>query len=348
MTTMENTIIWESPSNIALIKYWGKYGVQLPCNPSLSMSLKQSVSRFELSYSPYKDGDKRLIYLFEGKENLAFEEKLSKFIASVSNDLPCLNKYQLKISSSNSFPHSAGIASSASAMSALALCLCSMQEAIDEMEMPQDYFLQKASRIARLGSGSASRSLFGQYAIWGEMEGLPLSSNLYAIPSTAPVHPVFEQMQDTILMIDSSPKKVSSTAGHALMKSHPYADARFQQARLNMSDLLVALEQGDFESFTRIVENEALSLHGLMMNSNPSYTLLKPNTLEAIERIRDFRNQSNLPLTFTLDAGPNIHLLYPQQYENEVLAFVKSDLTELLEEGKFIQDGMGNGPQRIK
>jgi len=345
---MENTIIWESPSNIALIKYWGKYGIQLPCNPSLSMSLKQSVSRFELTYSPIKAGEKSLFYLFEGKENPVFEKKVSKFIDSISNDLPCLNKYKLKISSSNTFPHSAGIASSASAMSALALCLCSMQEAIDEMEMPRDYFYQKASRIARLGSGSASRSLFGKYAIWGEMEGLPQSSNVFAIPFTAPVHPIFDQMQDAILMIDSSPKKVSSTVGHALMKSHPYADARFQQARTNMSELLVVLEKGDFENFTRIVENEALSLHALMMNSNPSYTLLKPNTLEAIERIRDFRSQSKLPVTFTLDAGPNIHLLYPKQYKNEVIAFINSELTELLEEGKFIQDGMGNGPQRIK
>ena len=348
MTTMENTIIWESPSNIALIKYWGKYGVQLPCNPSLSMSLKQSVSRFELTYSPKKEGEKDLDYLFEGKEHPAFEAKLSQFITSVSNDLPCLTKYQLKISSSNTFPHSAGIASSASAMSALALCLCSMQEAIDEMEMPRDYFLQKASGIARLGSGSASRSLFGKYAIWGELEGLPQSSNAYAIAFTDPIHPIFDQLQDTILMIDSSPKKVSSTAGHALMNNHPYADARFNQARLNMAELLVVLKQGDFENFTRIVENEALSLHALMMNSNPSYTLLKPNTLEAIERIRDFRKQNNLPLTFTLDAGPNIHLLYPKQSENEVLAFINSDLLELLEEGKYIQDGMGNGPKRIK
>lgn len=345
---MENTIIWESPSNIALIKYWGKMGVQLPCNPSLSMSLKESVSRFELSYSPKKEGEKNLIYLFEGKENKAFEEKLSKFIDSVSNDLPCLTKYQLKISSSNTFPHSAGIASSASAMSALALCLCSMQEAIDEMEMPRDFFLQKASRIARLGSGSASRSVFGQYAIWGDMEGYTESSNYFAIPFKGNVHPIFRDLQDTILMIDSSPKKVSSTAGHGLMIDHPYADARFQQARLNMADLMDVLEDGDFDKFTRIVENEALSLHGLMMSSNPSYTLLKPNTLIAIERIKNFREKTQTPICFTLDAGPNIHLLYPKAEENVVQSFIKQELIELLEEGKYIQDGMGNGPKRIK
>lgn len=345
---MENTIIWESPSNIALIKYWGKIGVQLPCNPSLSMSLKHSVSRFELTYSPKKEGEKNLIYLFEGKENKAFEEKLSKFIDSVSNDLPCLTKYQLKISSSNTFPHSAGIASSASAMSALALCLCSMQETIDEMEMPQNFFLQKASRIARLGSGSASRSIFGEYAIWGETEGLPNSSNYYAIPFKENIHPIFTDLQDAILMIDSSPKKVSSTAGHALMKDHPYADARFQQARLNMSELQDTMVQGDFDQFTSIVENEALSLHGLMMSSTPSYTLLKPNTLIAIERIKNFRDKTHLPITFTLDAGPNIHLLYPKENEIVVQDFIKQELIDLLEEGQYIQDGMGNGPQRIK
>ncbi|MCZ4695486.1 diphosphomevalonate decarboxylase [Ancylomarina euxinus] len=345
---MKNTIIWESPSNIALVKYWGKMGVQLPCNPSLSMSLSASVSRFELTYSPKKPGEKDLTYLFEGKENKAFEEKLSKFIDSVSNDLPCLTKYQLKISSSNTFPHSAGIASSASAMSALALCLCSMQEAIDEMEMPRDFFLQKASRIARLGSGSASRSVFGQYAIWGEMEGQTESSNYFAIPFKGTIHPTFQDLQDTILMIDSSPKKVSSTAGHELMVDHPYADARFQQARLNMVELLDVLEQGDFDKFTHIVENEALSLHGLMMSSNPSYTLLKPNTLIAIERIKNFREKTQIPLCFTLDAGPNIHLLYPKADEFIIQNFIKQELIELLEEGKYIQDGMGNGPKRIK
>ena len=345
---MENTIIWESPSNIALIKYWGKMGVQLPCNPSLSMSLKESVSRFELTYSPKKAGEPDLIYAFEGKENKAFEKKLNKFIAAVSNDVPCVTKYQLKISSSNTFPHSAGIASSASAMSALALCLCSMQEAIDEMEMPKDFFLKKASEMARLGSGSASRSLFGEYAIWGDLEGLSNSSNYFAIPYEKTIHPIFENLQDTILMIDSSPKKVSSTAGHELMNDHPYADARFKQARQNMADLIDVLTNGNFNRFIQIVENEALSLHALMMSSNPSYTLFKSNTLIAIERIKDFRNKTGLPIAFTLDAGPNIHLLYPKAEEKLVQSFIKQEIVELLEDGVYIQDGMGNGPKRIK
>ena len=345
---MKNTIIWESPSNIALIKYWGKMRVQLPRNPSLSMSLKNSVSRFELTYSLKKDGEKDLIYLFEGKENKAFEDKVSRFIDSVSNDLPCVTKYQLKISSSNTFPHSAGIASSASAMSALALCLCSMQEAIDEMKMPKDFFLQKASQIARLGSGSASRSVFGNYAIWGESEAYVESSDYYAIPLKDTIHPIFKDLQDTILMIDSSAKKVSSTAGHELMNNHPYASARFQQARSNMTELLDVLANGDFNRFIRIVENEALSLHGLMMSSDPSYTLLKPNTLIAIERIKSFREKTQIPICFTLDAGPNIHLLYPKADENVVRDFIKQDLVELLEDGKYIQDGMGDGPKRIK
>lgn len=345
---MENTIIWESPSNIALIKYWGKMGVQLPRNPSLSMSLKASVSRFELTYEPLKEGEKKLTYLFEGKENKAFEDKLSRFIDAVSNDVPCVRKYQLKISSSNTFPHSAGIASSASAMSALALCLCSMQEAIDEMEMPKDFFFKKASEMARLGSGSASRSLFGQYATWGDLEGVSESSNYYATPLEETVHPIFQDLQDTILLVDSSAKKVSSTAGHELMNNHPFAGARFQQARQNMAELLSVLANGDFNRFIRIVENEALSLHGLMMSSNPSYTLLKPNTLIAIERIKNFREKTKIPVCFTLDAGPNIHLLYPKADENMIQTFIKQEIIELLEDGKYIKDGMGDGPKRIK
>lgn len=216
------------------------------------------------------------------------------------------------------------------------------------MEMPKQFFLQKASRIARLGSGSASRSVFGSYAIWGELEGYAESSDYYAIPLKGAIHSIFQDLQDTILMIDSSAKKVSSSTGHELMNNHPYASARFQQARLNMSDLLNVLANGDFNRFIQIVENEALSLHGLMMSSNPSYTLLKPNTLIAIDRIKSFREKTQISLCFTLDAGANIHLLYPKVNKDVVQEFIQDDLVELLEDGKYIQDGMGDGPKRIK
>ncbi len=341
------SIGWESPSNIALIKYWGKKGNQLPCNPSISMSLRNSLTRTKLSYEPIGDGD-RLIFLFEGKRQLAFEQRIEKFFDHLSGYFNFLNHYKISISSENTFPHSAGIASSASAMSSLALCLCSMEEEITGVQLGDEEFYRKASLIARLGSGSASRSVYGGFVAWGESNSFSKSSDEYAVPFSQYTHPIFQDFQDTILMVSAKKKDVSSSAGHQLMQNHPYALARFAQANVHFESMLGVLRSGDLDRFIEIMENEALSLHGLMMNSKPSYTLLKPNTLELIERIRLFRASSNIPIGFTLDAGPNIHLMYPKSEKEIIIPFIESELLGFLENGKYIIDEKGDGPQKIK
>ena len=90
-----------------------------------------------------------------------------------------------------------------------------------------------------------------------------------------------------------------------------YVTNRYQQARQRLHQLLIALKKGDLDVFGNIAENEALTLHALMMTSSPSYLLMRPNTIKLIELVRDFRQNTKLPLYFSLDAGPNLHLLYP-------------------------------------
>src|SRR5690606_22821198 len=113
--------------------------------------------------------------------------------------------------------------------------------------------------------------------------------------------------------VSKKEKDVSSRAGHALMEGNPYAHARYEQANTHITDMLQALENGDINAFGRIVEKEALTLHALMMTSEPSYLLMRPNTLAIIERIRSLRETKGVPVCFTLDAGPNVHLLYPRE-----------------------------------
>ncbi|BAX80353.1 diphosphomevalonate decarboxylase [Labilibaculum antarcticum] len=346
-TNNSGSVSWESPSNIALIKYWGKKGYQLPCNPSISMSLKNSLTRTKLTYKTMGDGD-HLSFLFEGKRQVLFEQRIAKFFESLPSQFKFLKDFQLSISSENTFPHSTGIASSASAMSSVALCLCSMEEEITGVQVENAEFYRKASLIARLGSGSASRSVYGGFVAWGESNSFPKSSDEYAVPFSEYTHPVFQDFQDAILLVSSKKKEVSSSAGHQLMVNHPYATARFAQANSHFERMLGVLKSGDLEEFVEIMENEALSLHGLMMNSTPSFTLLKPNTLELIERIRSFRLSSHIPIGFTLDAGPNIHLMYPKSEEGKVVPFIDSELSQFLEKGKYIVDEKGDGPQKIK
>jgi len=342
----KGSVTWESPSNIALVKYWGKKGIQIPCNPSISMTLKNAVTKMKMDYYPRQKGN-HLNFEFEGKAQPIFEQRISKFLDGLNDDFSFIQDFGFSIFSENTFPHSTGIASSASAMSALALCLCSMQEDVYGVKLETEEFNRKASCIARLASGSASRSIYGDYAVWGESNAFSKSSNDYAVPFAKYLHPVFDTYQDMILLISSEKKKVSSTAGHQLMKNHPYAESRFAQANTNFEKTLGVLRSGDLDNFVELVENEALSLHGLMMNSNPSFTLLKPNTLEAIERIRKYRVETKIPLCFTLDAGPNIHLLFPKSDFEKVNSFVNSELVDLLENGNYLLDEKGDGPRKL-
>ncbi len=340
-------ISWQSPSNIALIKYWGKHGNQLSCNPSLSMSLNSSVTITSLSYN-YKDKDKNidLEFLFDGKRTPLFEKRIGNYLNNLLKEYPFLAEYHLIIDSSNTFPHSSGIASSASAFSALALCIMSLKK-ICLRDMDQKEFFQEASNLARLGSGSASRSVYGGYTIWGKVEGARSYSDEYACPLKSAIHPVFQTFYDAILIVSGENKKVGSSAGHSLMEKHPYAKSRYQQAMNHTMEMLHVLETGDLDRFIKIVENEALTLHGLMMSSDPGYILIKSETIEIIERIRKYRQTQKIPVTFTLDAGPNVHILYPESYRKEVIKFIEDELVELCDEGQWIDDSIGRGPQML-
>lgn len=343
-----STVVWRSPSNIAFVKYWGKKGFQIPANPSLSMTLAKSFTETSVTYySTDKPGQISFEFSFEDQVNPAFAKKIERYLENLSGEFPFLKQFHLQIQSKNTFPHSSGIASSASAMSALALCICDIWQNLEKRLMPIDDFYQKASSVARIGSGSAARSVFPGISMWGKTDLFPDSSDEFAIPFNTQIHPVFEGFRDSILVTNKGVKKVSSREGHKLMENHPMAAARYTQAGQNLAKIKAALETGDLELFIQVAENEALTLHAMMMTSNPGYMLMNPATLHIIEKIVDFRKQNGTNVCFTLDAGPNVHVLYPQSEEKEVKTFIENDLRQYCEDGKIIHDRMGDGPERI-
>lgn len=341
-------IVWRSPSNIALVKYWGKYGRQLPRNTSISFTLSQAYTETSVLYGMKKNKGISIDFRFEGKRNEAFAAKIRTFLTSITDIFPFLLQLHLSINSSNSFPHSSGIASSASSMSALALCLCSIEQQLFGSPQSQAEFWQKASYIARLGSGSASRSVFPKLAVWGQHPEINGSANEFALPFAHHLHPNFESFEDAILIVSSDTKSVSSRAGHALMEGNPYSATRYKEANQNVMQVVKAIQTGDYESFMQVVEMEALTLHTLMMTSNPSFILMKPNTLTIIEKIRSFRKSSGHPVCFTLDAGPNVHILYPSSSKKAVEAFIEAELLQHCEDRYWIPDWAGEGPTLVK
>lgn len=337
---MKNNFQIQSPSNIALVKYWGKRNNQIPQNPSVSFTLSKSFTTmdFEIGQTNHL-GIKNLTFEFEGKTNEKFRTKIIDFLQSVSQDFSFFDHLNLHISSKNSFPHSAGIASSASSMSALALGICQIEENFSGNKLSETDFQKKASFYARLASGSACRSVFPKVSLWGKTPFLADSSDEYAI-AFPEIDPIFEQFHDAILLVSKQEKAVSSRAGHSLMNNNPFAEVRYAQAKNHTEKILIALKTGNLETFIEIVEQEALTLHALMMSSKPSFVLLQPNSLVLIEKIRDFREKTAIPVCFTIDAGPNIHLLYPKNVAEKVEIWIAEELHLFCENGQYLLDKM--------
>ncbi|WP_428223478.1 diphosphomevalonate decarboxylase [Flavobacterium sp.] len=347
ISVTEGRFQWSAPSNIALVKYWGKKDKQIPANPSISFTLENCKTITQLDFSKKESNtDFSFDLLFEGKPKEEFKPKIQKFFERIFEYCPYLKDFHFIINTENTFPHSSGIASSASGMAALAMNIMSLEKALCPA-MTEDYFYQKASLLARLGSGSACRSVKGQVVVWGAHENTAGSSDLFGVEVTD-IHPNFKNYQDTILLVDKGEKQVSSTVGHELMHNHPYAQRRFEQAHENLTAIKTLLATGDIEAFIKIVESEALTLHAMMMTSMPYFILMKPNTLEIINKIWAFRNTTQIPVCFTLDAGANVHLLYPENVKDKVLEFINKELVGFCQNGQYICDQIGMGAKAIQ
>ncbi len=338
-------VAWSCPSNIALVKYWGKKPGQLPINPSLSFGLQNA--RTQTTIQIQKSSKCQFDFYFEGEKS-TFGSRVKKYLDSLTIEFPWIQDYSFRIESENSFPHSAGIASSASAFGALALCISDLDWQVKGKEFEENTFYEQASRLARLGSGSACRSMFRGFAVWGKSNKIHGSTECNATLVQKDIHPIYYDLRDAVLLVDSGKKEVSSSAGHRLMNSHPFKESRVLQANQNLIDLLQIMKTDRLNSFFEIIENEALSLHALMMSSSPSFILIRPNSLKIIEKIKQFRQQSGVPIGFTIDAGPNIHLLYFDEHIQKVHNFVKSELVELLENSVWLDDRLGDGPVKLE
>lgn len=328
------------PSNIALIKYWGKYTNQIPANPSISYTLNHCNTQTSMEFLANEPFSVQTF--LAGNEELKFAEKIEKYFRNIEPYLPWILKGKYIIKTENTFPHSSGIASSASGFGAIAGCLMELDKMFSSEIRDTSFDLKKASFLARLGSGSACRSLYNGLVVWGKTNEVEGSSDLFAVkyPDSA-IHPIFKNFNDWVLLIHEGQKTVSSTVGHGLMNTNPYAERRFQEARENFIPLKEILKTGDLQSFIKLVEHEALTLHAMMMMSEPAFILMKTGTLEVINKLWKFREETGNPLFFTLDAGANVHLLFPENESSEAIKnFIETELLQHTQKGGVVKDVM--------
>lgn len=322
--------------------------MQLPRNPSLSLTLSACHTDMKVDVTLDAE-DPGIKVLYNGAERPDFEPKIKSFFTRIHDHMPWLDRASVVTDSINTFPHGAGIASSASAMSALSLCLYDIDEQINTGSGTKEgSWWSHVSELARLGSGSACRSVFPVAALWGEVININGSNDRYAVPWADQVLSMFHTYQDTILIVSSAEKSVSSSLGHDLMYGHPYADVRYAVATKNVEALVESMRmEGSMDQFISICESEALQLHALMMMGKEPFMLIKPNTISIIKKIWQFRKDTGVPVCFTLDAGPNVHLLYPVAHKGAVHDMIKSSLIQYCADGLYILDETGKGPEKL-
>jgi diphosphomevalonate decarboxylase len=296
-----NKITAKAPANIAFIKYWGKKSdkLRIPMNSSISMNLSDV---YTITSACYGKGFKEDIVRIDGENVKGVEkERIVKFIDLVRSKTRI--KEKVEIISRNNFPKGTGIASSASGFAALALALT--------RAVGLDLNKKELSILARLGSGSACRSIPDGFVEWKSGKTSDSSYAYTLFP------PDYWNICDVIAIVGEKSKKVSSTQGHALTESSPFIKSRILGMNMKIREIKTALRKKDFTAFGQIIEEETFNMHAVMMTSNPPLIYWNPLTLKLILSIIEWRKEG-LESYFTIDAGPNVHVICKNKDLNKI------------------------------
>lgn len=282
----------KAPANIAFIKYWGKTNeaLRLPANSSLSMNLSNAFTVTSVEFGKQFKTD--IVFMngkkIDGGEALRISQHLNKIRKLAHMNL------KAKVETENNFPKNAGIASSASGFAALTVA-GSVAAGLKLSE-------KELSILARVGSGSACRSIPDGFVEWKQGNSSETSFAYSLYPAD------YWDIRDLIIVVGSASKKVGSSEGHALAESSPFYVARIKDMSQKVVEIKKALGQKDFTKFGEILEAEAINMHAVMMTSNPPLLYWNPMTIEIINSVWKLRD-SGVEVYFTIDAGPNIHLI---------------------------------------
>lgn len=292
--------------NIALIKYWGNRDQELriPENGSISFNLDGLFTRTNITFNPSFNMDRLRV------NGVNIEDSELKRVTQFLNIIRDSSgkHYFAEIESSNNFPMSAGVASSSAAFAALSLAATKA--------LGMDISEKDLSRLARRGSGSACRSIPTGFVEW-----LPgrNDDDSYAYSFAPADH---WDIVDMVVILTAKHKAIGSTAGHALANTSPIQRARISDAARRLTIGKKAILEKDFQSLAEIVELDSNLMHAVMMTSNPALMYWEPASVSLMKAIPEWRQQG-IEVCYTLDAGPNIHMITRQPYVNDLFALLQ-------------------------
>ena len=301
MTLQKATAV--AGSNIAFIKYWGvaDESINLPLSNSISMTLADAYTTTTVEWHDQSGADADTVRL----DGVQLDARAAERIVRHLDRLRAVagSTARADVVSTNNFPMASGIASSASGFAALTVAGCAaLGLALDATRL---------SAIARRGSGSASRSLFGGFVEWDQ-------GSDDATSVARPLYPADHwPLVDVVAVVSAHAKAVSSERGHSFAATSPLNDGRIASLPCALQEVRDAIATRDIRLLGPIIERDALAMHGVMMTGTPSLLYWQPETLALIHAVRQWRAQG-LPVYFTIDAGPNVHLICEAGHAAEV------------------------------
>ncbi|MCI1466793.1 MAG: diphosphomevalonate decarboxylase [Lactobacillus sp.] len=306
-------------TNIALIKYWGKAdpALRLPLTNSLSMTLDKFYTQTTLNLQASDQ-----FFLNNAQQTGQSAERVFTYLHRLERRLQLPTKHYL-VNSINHVPTSAGLASSSSAFAALAAAFAQLHHL--------DLTKQELSILARLGSGSATRSIFGGFAEW--QTGTDQTS--YAIPIDE--HPQLD-LQLLVVELDQAPKKISSTIGMQRAQTSPFYQTWLDRNPSEIAQMKAAIQAGNFDQIGKLAELNANEMHALNLTAQEPFTYFEPATIKLIKLVQDWR-ADGLACYYTMDAGPNVKIL--TSLKNSKV--IRQRLAQLLPSAKIVVTNFGTG-----
>lgn len=287
-------------SNIAFIKYWGvdDPSINLPQTSSISMTLADAYTTTTVEW--LGNSAQRTDDIIEIDGRTLAGEAGARIVRHLDR-LRALADTQQRahVKSCNNFPMASGIASSASGFAALTVAA--------SLSLGLDLTPTELSALARLGSGSASRSLFGGFVEWERGHDHTSSVAHMLFP------PEHWELVDLVAIVSSAEKRVSSEGGHRIAATSPLNSARVAHVAALLPVVRQALATRDLPRLGEAIEWDALAMHAVMQTGTPSLLYWQPGTVEIMHAIRQWRDEDGLAAYFTIDAGPNVHVLCTSQ-----------------------------------
>lgn len=302
--------IAKAPANIALIKYMGKTdsGSNIPTNDSLSYTLNHLTSTVELELSPQETDLWLPLPQPQGAQSLALspagKQRFLKHLAFIKAHFNFHGSFIVR--SGNNFPENAGLASSASSFAALTKCAVTAIAEIQHLEKPS---IEEISVLSRQGSGSSCRSFYAPWALWSGDK--PQEINL-----------PYKQLSHYVIIVDRGSKAISSSQAHQRVLSSIHFKNRAQRAQHRLEQLLTAFNQQNWQQAYKICWDEFIDMHKLFATAQPPFSYINNSTRELLQYLQEFWQENNDGPLVTIDAGPNIHLLFRQD-QFELIAMMK-------------------------